>query len=373
MPTMKDVADHAGVSIATVSRVINQNGYVAPAVQDKVRRTMEALNYQPSALARGLRRQETQSIGVLVPKLSQPFFSLLGYAIEQALFTQGYRAFLCSAEDDPDKESVYLEMLLRQRVDGVILVPTGRSLSNVERLLRTTLPVVLVDRDLPALQVDRVLSDNVSGGYQIARHLLDLGHQRIAVIGAEPHSESLARRLAGVRQALGEAGIRPTEECLATGTGEQFKLGFVTTQRLSRQRRRPTAVIALTDMLAVGALHGAWKAGLQLPADLSVTGFDDIPLASYVLPELTTVAQPITQMGERAVDRLLRLAQERLVRLVEDPELKHECVVLPTRLIVRSSTVGPPAFGSEGALPRPKHKTTQDVPKTPNPKRKIQT
>jgi len=222
---------------------------------------------------------------------------------------------------------------------------------------------------LPALQVDRVLSDNVSGGYQIARHLLDLGHQRIAVIGAEPHSESIARRLAGVRQALGEAGIKPTEECLATSTGEQFKLGFATTQRLSRQRRRPTAVIALTDMLAVGALHGAWKAGLQLPADLSVTGFDDIPLASYVLPELTTIAQPITQMGERAVHRLLRLVQEHLLRLVEDPELKPECVVLRTCLIVRNSTVAPPAFGSEGVLPRPKRKkTTLNVPKAPNPK-----
>jgi LacI family transcriptional regulator len=335
---MKEVAAHVGVSTATVSRVINQNGYVAPALQDKVRRAMEALNYHPSALARGLRRQETQSVGVLVPKLSQPFFSLLGYAIEQALFRQGYRTFLCSAEEDPEKESAYLEMLLRQRVDGVILVPTGRSLSNVERLLRTKLPVVLVDRDLPQLQIDRVLSDNVQGAYQVARHLLGLGHQRIAVVGAEPHSESIARRLTGVRQALGEAGIRPTEERLATSTGEQFQLGFVTAQRLLRQRPPPTAVIALTDMLAVGVLHGAWKAGLQLPEDLSVTGFDDIPLASYVLPELTTVAQPITQMGERAVHRLLQLVQERLVRLAADPELKPECAVLPTRLIVRSST-----------------------------------
>lgn len=369
---MKEVAAGAGVSIATVSRVINQNGYVAPALEEKVRRTMGALNYQPSALARGLRRQETQSIGVLVPKLSQPFFSLLGYAIEQALFTQGYRAFLCSAEEDLDKESAYLEMLLRQRVDGIILVPTGRSLANVERLLRKKLPVVLVDRDLPALQVDRILSDNVSGGYQIARHLLDLGHRRIAVIGAEPHSESMARRLTGVRQAFGEAGIKPTEVCLEISTGDQFRLGSATTQRLSRQPRRPTAVIALTDMLAVGALHGAVKAGLQLPADLSVTGFDDIPLASYVLPELTTVAQPVAQMAERAVNRLLRLIQEHLVRLAEDPELNPQCVVLRTCLIVRNSTAAPQSvrFGRSATPPKAPNDTS--VPKTPNPKRKIQ-
>ena len=167
---------------------------------------------------------------------------------------------------------------------------------------------------------------------------------------------------------MGEAGIKPTEECLATGTGEQFKLGFATTQRLSRQRRRPTAVIALTDMLAVGALHGAWKVGLQLPADLSVTGFDDIPLASYVLPELTTVAQPITQMGERAVHRLLRLFKEHLVRLVEDPEPKAECVVLPTCLIVRNSTVAPPDVRLGGSATPPK--AQNDAKRTQNTKPK---
>jgi LacI family transcriptional regulator len=345
MATMKEVADIAGVSIATVSRVINQSRYVAPNLQETVRRTMDALNYQPSALARGLRRQETQSIGVLVPKVSQPFFSLLGYAIEQALFRQGYRTFLCSAEEDLEKESAYLEMLLRQRVDGVILVPTGRSLANIERLLRSGLPVVLVDRDLPALQVDRVLSDNVQGAHQLARHLLDLGHHRIALLGAEPHSESIARRLVGVRQALAEAGIKPTEEHLAADTGQQFELGFVTAQRLLQQRPAPTAVIALTDMLAVGVLHGAWKTGRQLPEELSVTGFDDIPLSSYVWPELTTVAQPVTQMGERAVHCLLRRIQQRTPGLVADPDFKPESVLLPTRLIIRSSTAPPkPGF-----------------------------
>jgi LacI family transcriptional regulator len=338
---MKEVADRAGVSTATVSRVINQTGYVAPALQDKVRRITEAINYEPSALARGMRRQETQCVGVLVPKVSQPFFGQLGFAIEQALFRQGYRTFLCSAEEDLDKESAYLEMLLRQRADGIILVPTGRSISNVERLLRTKLPVVLVDRDLPSLLIDRVLSDNVQGARQVASHLLGLGHQRIAVLGAEPHSESIARRLTGVRQALHEAGISSADEHLAAGAGEQFQLGFVTAQRLLRQRPPPTAVIALTDMLAVGVLHGAWQAGLQVPDDLSVTGFDDIPLASYVLPELTTVAQPITQMGERAVQRLLQLVQERLMGLVADSELKPKSSVLPTRLVIRRSTAAP--------------------------------
>ena len=369
MATMKEVADRAGVSTATVSRVINQTGYVAPALQDKVRRIMEAINYEPSALARGMRRRETQCVGVLVPKVSQPFFGLLGYAIEQALFRQGYRTFLCSAEEDLNKESAYVEMLLRQRVDGIILVPTGRSITNVDRLLRAKLPVVLVDRDLPKLQIDRVLSDNLQGAQQIASHLLGLGHQRIAVLGAEPHSESIARRLTGVRRALREAGIRSAEEHLATGAGEQFQVGFVTAQRLLRQRPRPTAVIALTDMLAVGVLHGAWKAGLQVPDVLSVTGFDDIPLASYVLPELTTVAQPVTQMGERAVQRLLRLVQERLVGLVANPELKPECAVLPTRLVIRRSTAPPKDGSAKGSRHANRNVKGKDGLKKPDPKR----
>jgi LacI family transcriptional regulator len=333
MSTMKRVAERAGVSIATVSRVINRNGYVAPYLQEKVLLAMESLHYQPSALARGLRRQETQTVGVLVPQLAQPFFSSLAYVIEKTLFARQYRAFLCSAEEDPEKESAYIEMLLRQRADGIILVPTGQSLANIERLLRIKVPVVLVDRDLPGLNVDRILSNNFGGAYQVCRHLIELGHSRIGVIGAPQYSGSMARRLAGVKRALNEAGIELKDELTVMGANEQFELGFTATQRLLQLARPPTAVIALTDVIGVGALHAAWKAGLTLPHDLSVTGFDDVVLASYTLPELTTVAQPVTEMGEQAVQRLL----ER----IRNFDLDARRTVLPTRLVVRSSTTSP--------------------------------
>ena len=333
MSTMKRVAERAGVSIATVSRVINRNGYVAPDLQEKVLLAMESLHYQPSALARGLRRRETQTVGVLVPQLAQPFFSSLAYVIERTLFARQYRAFLCSAEEDVEKESAYIEMLLRQRADGIILVPTGQSLANIERLLRIKVPIVLVDRDLAGLNVDRILSNNFGGAYQICRHLIELGHKRIGVIGAPQHSGSMAGRLAGVKKALSEAGAELKDELMVMGANEQFELGFTVTQRLLQLPRPPTAVIALTDVIGVGALHAAWKAGLTLPRDLSVTGFDDVALASYTLPELTTVAQPVTEMGEQAVQRLL----ER----IRNPELDARRTVLPTRLIVRSSTMSP--------------------------------
>jgi len=327
---MKRVAERAGVSVATVSRVVNKSGFVAPPLQKVVMEAMEALRYHPSAVARGLRTRETRSIGVLVPQLSQPFFSSLAYAIERTLFSHGYRAFLCSAEEDAAEESAYIDMLLGQRVDGLILVPTGQSMANVQRVLEAKVCVILVDRDLPTIKIDRVLSDNFNGAYKLARHLIDLGHRRIGIISAPQHSGSIARRLAGISHAFQEAGIRQ-EQCLfAEGAQEQFELGFTVAHEFLQSSRPPTAVIALTDVIAVGALHAAWKAGLALPRDLSVTGFDDIPLARYTMPELTTAAQPAFEMGKQAALRLLRR--------VKKPDLKVNRTLLPTSIVIRGST-----------------------------------
>ena len=327
---MKRVAERAGVSIATVSRVVNKSGFVAPPLQKVVMEAMEALSYQPSAVARGLRTRETRSIGVLVPQLAQPFFSLLAYAIERTLFRHGYRAFLCSAEEDAAEESAYLDMLLSQRVDGLILVPTGQSMANVQRVLQVNGCVVLVDRDLPMLKIDRVLSDNFAGAYNLTRHLIDLGHRRIGIITAPQHSGSIARRIAGINHALLEAGVQQEEHLFVEGGLEQFQLGFTITQQFLQSSRPPTAVIALTDVIAVGALHAAWKAGLSLPRDLSVTGFDDIPLARYTMPELTTAAQPVFEMGRKAALRLLLRIQK--------PDLKVRRTLLPIGLVIRGST-----------------------------------
>src|SRR5688572_22198797 len=180
MPTIKEVADRARVSVATVSRVINKTGYVSIDLQERVTEAMRELNYQPSALARSLRRQETHTVGLLVPQLNHPFFSNLVFSIEKTLFDHEYRAFMCSAEESQEKEAAYVDMLLRQRVDGVILVRTGTSVSNVGRLLEQNVPVVLVDRDVPSLRINRVLCDNEQGGYMGIRHLLELGHKHIA-------------------------------------------------------------------------------------------------------------------------------------------------------------------------------------------------
>jgi len=333
MATIKEVADYAGVSVATVSRVINKTGYVSLDLQERVVEAMKTLHYRPSALARGLRRQETQTVGVLIPQLDQPFFSALAYAIEQTLFASDYRALICSAEESQSKEVAYVEMLLRQRVDGVILVPTSHSTDSVQRLLEQNVPMVLVDRDIPELNINRVLSDNQQGGYEGATHLIELGHERIGVIHTPLSSEAMAQRVRGVREALAESGIAHDGKLFIVGANHQFEAGYTAAMELLRQNPRPTAIFALTDVMAMGAMRAAAELGLSLPDDLSVMGFDGTPLSEYSIPALTTVAQPTYQMGETAATLMLRQMQE------EDASV--ESVMLETTLIVRHSTAPP--------------------------------
>lgn len=333
MSTIKQVADQAKVSVATVSRVINKTGYVSLDLQERVLIAMRDLNYQPSALARSLRRQETQTIGVLVPQLNHPFFGTLAYAVEKTLFANQYRAFICSAEESHEREDAYIDMLLRQRVDGVILVPTGRSAISVNRMIEQKVPVVLIDRDLPAVEISRVLCDNERGAYEAARHLVDLGHRRIVIIGAMVYSEAVVQRLRGIRRAFEEAGIVDSPEPKIPISLEQFEMGYNVAIDVLSHSHRPTAIFALNDVIAVGVLHAASKLGLRVPDDLSVVGFDDIPLASYSIPELTTVAQPIYKMGEAAAQILLEQVVEHT--------LLPERVILESQLVVRNSTATP--------------------------------
>ncbi len=333
MATIKEVADHAGVSVATVSRVVNKTGYVSLDLQERVQDAMRTLNYRPSALARSLRRQETQTIGVLVPQLDQPFFSALVFAVEKTLFSSDYRALICSAEERRDKEDAYIEMLMRQRVDGVILVPTGQSTDNVRRLLDEGVPVVLVDRDIPNLAINRVLCDNYQGGVMAIDHLLALGHRRISVIGGPEYSEAIIDRMNGARAALASAGIALDPSLFVTGSMPQFEMGYTAGLKVLDRPDRPTAIFAFNDVMAIGVMHAAAELGLRLPDDLSVVGFDDIPIAAYSIPELTTVAQPIYAMGETAADLL--------IRHVRDTDALVESVKLETRLIVRKSTAPP--------------------------------
>jgi LacI family transcriptional regulator len=333
MANIKQVAELAQVSVATVSRVINDSGYVSPKLRARVLQAMRELNYELNAPARSLRRQETRTVGVLVPQVDHPFFSALSFVIEKTLAAGGYTTFICSAEEDSDKEKEYTQMMLRQRVDGVIIGPTGYSEENLQRLIDQRIPVVLVDRDLPQLALHRVLINNFQGGYDGMQHLLMLGHRQIGVIGAHEYSGAIDQRLKGVRAACADSDTGITPGVMLTSGLQQYEQGYLCAQQLIGQAPRPTAIFALNDVLAVGAMRAANELGMRVPDDISIVGFDDIPLASYVVPALTTIAQPIYDIGECAAQILLNQ--------MTDSEPSVETVLFETELVVRKSTAPP--------------------------------
>jgi len=322
------VAAEAQVSIATVSRVINGNRRVSPDLHSRVLSAMDRLGYQPNAIAQGLRRSETRSVGVLIPRIHEPFFSTLAFAIERTLFASDYRGLLCSTEEQPDKERAYVDMLLTQQVDAFIYFPSiAGSQANLRRIVERGIPVVLIERSFAELEVSRVLISNFQGGYDGAQHLIALGHTHIGVICANLASMPV-ERLSGAQQALTEAGV--DAEVRIMSRGSDFEAGYEAALDMLHRPGRPTAVFALADSIAVGVLHAAAYLDLRVPEDLSVVGFDNISLAAFVIPPLTTVAQPIYAIGEAAVRILLHQLQ--------DPGAAPETVMLNTELVVRQST-----------------------------------
>lgn len=322
------MAAEAQVSIATVSRVINGNRRVSPDLHSRVLSAMDRLGYQPNAIAQGLRRSETRSVGVLIPRIHEPFFSTLAFAIERTLFASDYRGLLCSTEEQPDKERAYVDMLLTQQVDAFIYFPSiAGSQANLRRIVERGIPVVLIERSFAELEVSRVLISNFQGGYDGAQHLIALGHTHIGVICANLASMPV-ERLSGAQQALTEAGV--DAEVRIMSRGSDFEAGYEAALDMLHRPGRPTAVFALADSIAVGVLHAAAYLDLRVPEDLSVVGFDNISLAAFVIPPLTTVAQPIYAIGEAAVRILLHQLQ--------DPGAAPETVMLNTELVVRQST-----------------------------------
>ena len=332
-PTMIDVAKAADVSIATVSRVINNTGGVSKKLEQRVRQVMKDLHYHPSSLASSLKKQKSMLVGVLIPILEHPTYSRLASTIEKRLFECGYRAWICNSEEDEDRENQYIEMLLSQRVEGIIINSSARSPKYLLELQGSNVPIVLFDRILKDAEFNQVFCDNSLGGYTGIQYLVELGHKRIGVIAAPTYPEPILRRIKGTQDAIADYGIDNDPELLIIGDSQLFDMGYDAARQLLQLERPPTAIFALTDVTAVGVMHAVAEMGLKIPDDLSVMGYDDLPIAKYMLPPLTTTAQPFIEMGEIAVDMLLKQ--------IEDPELRPEKAVLQTRLVIRESTAPP--------------------------------
>jgi LacI family transcriptional regulator len=329
MATMKQVAEKAGVSTTTVSHVINDTRVVSGEVRDRVQAAIQELRYIPSAVARSLKNDKTHTLGMLVPNSSNPYFAELIQGIEDAAFALGYSIILCNSCDDPKKQVAYIRVLMEKRIDGLILVSSGFDPELARLLGSEAMPKVLVDRELPGVAADFVESDHEHAGYLATKYLIDLGHRDIACVSGPEELLSSSARVTGYRRALEEAGIAPRAEHLlyADFSG---KGGFDAFRRLLSLRSRPTAVFSGNDLMAIGGICAANELGLRVPDELSVVGYDDIALASYCNPPLTTVSQPKREIGA--------LTARILVERIENTQMALRRELLQPVLVVRKST-----------------------------------
>lgn len=328
--TIRDIAKKAGVSVATVSHVINKTRFVSEELQDKVKKIMEELDYHPNLMAGSLRRKKTNTIGLIIPDNSNPLFAELSRAIEDIGFSSGYSVMLCNSAYDFKKELEYIRALRSKRVDGLIIIPTTIQSDHINRLIENKLSVVIMDRDVPDVKADTVLLDNFKGTYDATIHLIKLGHRCIGYIDRPfdlPHSLDRAR---GCRKALEEHEIKLQENLIVRG-GFSYEGGAKAMKVLLEQKPIPTAVLAFNDISAIGAMRAIRDQGLKVPEDISVIGFDDISQCFFTIPRLTTVHFPKYKMAEAAS----RLLLEKMEGSVSE---KRTEVVLPLRLVVREST-----------------------------------
>lgn len=327
MASIRDIARRAGTSIATVSRVINGSGYVSAEMRGRIEAAVRDLDYRPNAGARAMRSGSSRMVGVLLPALDVHFFGILAHTVEQALFARGYQALICSTAESPAHEAAYVGAMLAQQVDGVILASVSSDAGGVAKLRAAGVPIVAVDRALP--DVPAVAVDHHAGGRMLARHLMELGHRSVGVVGAPGHSAPVQQRLAGITAELAAAGLAPAAVRLGPEHGFEACRGLADALL---EEGRPTAIIGTTDMAAIGALHAAVARGLRVPEDLSVIGFDDLPAARYTIPQLTTVAQPVREIGQAAVDALVALMKG---------QPAPPAPLLPLRLVERGTTAHP--------------------------------
>ena len=331
MTTIREVAKVAAVSPTTVSHVINGTRYVSDGIRARVLSAIKRLGYQHNTLARSLRRGETHSVGLILPDSANPFFATIGRGIEASAFDLGYSVILCNSEGNLRRERHYTEVLTKKQVDGIVFVAAGDHAQSLSILLELRVPFVLIDRDLPHVSADAVLGDNKQGGYLATRHLLGLGHRRIGCISGPSNITPSADRVAGYRQALTEA-VLPNDEGLIFQGDFHPMSGRMAALELLDQPKPPTAIFACNDLMAIGVIRAAAELNRRIPEDLAVVGFDDIELATFTEPPLTTVRQPAAEMGRRAVQLLIDRIRNR--------ELPSRREIFPTVLTIRSSCGG---------------------------------
>ncbi|MDO6409849.1 MAG: ribose operon transcriptional repressor RbsR [Pantoea sp.] len=326
---MKDVARLAGVSTSTVSHVINNNRFVSEQVREKVEQAIRSLNYAPSALARSLKINQTRTIGMLLTASNNPFYSEVVRGVENSCYERGYSLILCNTEGDEERMNRSLETLLQKRVDGLLIMCTETHLPSADILNRyPSIPMVMMDWAPFEGRGDIIQDNALLGGEMATQHLIDRGYRRIACI-AGPLDKTPARlRLDGFQKAMSNSGLPVLPGYVVDGDFE-FQGGFNAMNQLLTLDPLPEAVFTSNDAMAVGVYHALFQAGLRVPQDIAVMGYDNIELARYLTPPLSTVHQPKDELGELAIDTL--------IHRMSDPDASQQTLVLTPELVERGS------------------------------------
>lgn len=329
--TIKDVARESGVSIATVSRVVNDTGYVSESTRKKVEETVTRLGYSPNHFARSLSRGSTRIIGTVIPDISNPFFPAVARGIDDVLASNGYLLVICNTDNDEAQEEALVKALMEKRVDGIVFVTGSREPGEIVRNVSSEVAIAVIDREVKGADCDVVTCDSYKGAYEMTRHLIDGGHRRISFISGPVHLSTSQKRLAGFQAAMKDAGL---DDKSPVYYGDfRYETGYSIARDILAAPQGATAVFAANDLMALGAMRHFLDAGVLVPAQMAVAGYDDIQMASVVRPSLTTVVQPAYRMGAVAAEVLL----ERLQRGAGPP---FQVKVLDPTLVVRDSTVG---------------------------------
>src|SRR5262245_18711403 len=339
--TLADMAAQAAVTPMTDSRGMNSNGYVHSDTRERVLRVAREMNYRRNGLARGLKRQRTETIGMVIGDIANPFAAELSRGVREVLEREGYSLFICVSEHSAKEDVQAFESLADHRADGIIVATRASKTGNdrLAELIESGIPVSLIGRDFRHAQADLVMADNLNGGYEATRHLIELGHKRIGFIGVSLTQGLRLKRFQGYLEAMNEHGLQVEERLIVGGKngGEQMpgysteEMGYDGMVKLLQLKRRPTAVFARNDYTAMGALNAIKRAGLRIPEDIAVVGYDDIPLASHTSPTLTTVRQPTREQGSAAAEFLLK-------RITGDREQPRSEKTFDCELVVREST-----------------------------------
>ena len=330
-PTSKDVAAHAGVSQSTVSRVLVGDPHVSNKTRERVMRALDELNYQPHSAARVMKTGRTGSVGVVISRLTNPFYPELLDLLGQELHSAGMNLLVWHAELGGDQQA--LQALSQRAVDGVIFTTATESTFGLADAANREAPIILANRTVDAAPFDQIAGDGVRGGRTAAEHLLALGHSRFGLISADRQPSTTREREEGFRSALAEHGIELEPHLIYRG-GFSHEEGVRAMRRLLLSGTPPTAVFCVNDVLALGAMDGAQAANRRVPEDVSVIGYDDIAIASWGRYDLTTVHQPTHAIAATSVRMLMRR--------ITEPTAPTEHIRLPVELVIRSSTSAAP-------------------------------